>query len=65
VERYLAEWRHIQPTTGGAHLRQRGLPAGPAYARILDRLRAARIDGQVHSDEEEQRLLASLLNEEP
>jgi tRNA nucleotidyltransferase (CCA-adding enzyme) len=65
VERYLAEWRHIHPTTGGEHLRQHGLPAGPAYARILERLRAARIDGEVRSDDEEQRLLASLLKEEP
>lgn len=60
---YLSRWRHIHPYTDGEALRRRGLPPGPAYRCILGRLRAAWLDGEVHTQEEEQQLLEKLLRE--
>ena len=64
LERYLRQWRFVTPTTTGDTLRAMGLPPGPAYGRILHRLRAARLDGEVTSDEQEQALLEALLEGE-
>ncbi|HFC08600.1 MAG TPA: CBS domain-containing protein [Chloroflexi bacterium] len=58
---YAGQWRHIRPHTDGHALRARGVPPGPRYKRILRALRAAWLDGEVHTPEEEARLLASLL----
>ena len=57
IERYMQEWRHIQPTTTGHTLRAMGLPPGPCYSVILNRLRDARLDGQADSGDDEQHLL--------
>ena len=61
---YLGKWRHVLPTTSGDDLRAAGLRPGPAYGRILERLRAARLDGEVSNNEEEKELLKRLLQEE-
>ena len=61
LARYAAEWRRLRPHTTGHDLRARGLPPGPRYKAILRRLRAAWLDGEVHSTEEERQLLESLL----
>jgi tRNA nucleotidyltransferase (CCA-adding enzyme) len=63
LERYLAEWRHIEPDTDGERLRALGLPPGPVYREILERLRAARLDGEITSAEEEDRLRDYLVRE--
>jgi tRNA nucleotidyltransferase (CCA-adding enzyme) len=64
VVRYLSEWRRVQPRADGNTLRERGLSPGPAYKRILTRLRNAWLDGRVRSDGDEARLLDKLLREE-
>jgi tRNA nucleotidyltransferase (CCA-adding enzyme) len=58
---YLSKWRHVQPVTDGHMLRQRGLPPGPVYQKILGRLRSAWLDGEVTTTEEERQLLEELL----
>ncbi|HLE92707.1 MAG TPA: hypothetical protein VI753_16270 [Anaerolineales bacterium] len=58
---YLSEWRHIKPRTTGHDLRKRGIEPGPKYAETLRRLRAAWLDGEVKTEEEELRLLSNLL----
>ena len=63
VGRYLSAWRHVRPRSGGDDLRAAGLPAGPAYARILRALRAAWLDGEVSSVDEEAALRARLIEE--
>lgn len=62
VLRYAREWRHLFPQTTSAVLSARGLPPGPLYGQILSRLRNAWLDGEIHSAEEEQILLAKLLS---
>ena len=60
LEKYLAEWRHVEPKTTGHDLKKLGIPPGPRYQKILSRLRAAWLDGEVHSEAEEQALLEQL-----
>ncbi|MFQ5942137.1 MAG: CBS domain-containing protein [Anaerolineales bacterium] len=63
LETYLAQWRWVQPTVDGDGLRELGLEPGPAYGQILRVLRAAWLDGEVKTADEEQELLARLLKE--
>ncbi|MCS6773511.1 MAG: CCA tRNA nucleotidyltransferase [Thermoflexales bacterium] len=57
-------WRHVRPALNGDDLRQLGLPPGPQYARLLKQLRQARLDGEVHSPEEERELIKRIANGE-
>ncbi len=57
------EWRHTRPVCNGETLRALGLPPGPRYGVLLQRLRAAWLDGEVRSAEEEHALLQRLLAE--
>ena len=61
LNRYLSEWWSMKPKTTGHDLRERRIPPGPKYNEILRRLRAAWLDGEVNSEEEEKNLLNSLL----
>jgi tRNA nucleotidyltransferase (CCA-adding enzyme) len=61
VDAYLSEWRHISPEVDGNTLREMGLPPGPAYRDILWALRAAILDGQIQSVEEEHRLVSEFV----
>ena len=45
--KYLETWRHVKPKTNGHDLMKRGLPPGPRYQQILQRLREAWLDGEV------------------
>lgn len=58
---YLSTWRHIKPRTDGETLKSLGLLPGPRYKEILTRLRAAWLNGEVSNEEEEKKLLESLL----
>lgn len=61
LRRYYRDWRHVRPQTNGHSLRALGLEPGPQYRRILERLRAAWLDGEVSSAEQEDALLRVLL----
>lgn len=61
LHQYLTKWQNIKPTSSGHDLKARGLPPGPRYAEILRQLRAAWLDGEVTSDEEENLLLDKLI----
>jgi tRNA nucleotidyltransferase (CCA-adding enzyme) len=60
---YFATWRYVKPKTSGHDLKKRGLPPGPAYHSILHRLRAAWLDGEIRTNEDEMRLVAMLISE--
>src|SRR3990172_7120620 len=64
LEQYLESWRWIMPHSDGRHLQRLGVPSGPAYRRILRRLRAAWLDGEVKSAHEESTLLEQLVEQE-
>jgi len=61
LDRYQAEWREVETVLDGNDLRAAGLPPGPRYAALLDRLLAARLDGEVEDEEGERALLEELL----
>lgn len=63
LEKYLSEWRHIKPKTTGADLKNLGIAPGPKYQEILSHLRAAWLDGEVSSANEEKILLENYLKE--
>jgi tRNA nucleotidyltransferase (CCA-adding enzyme) len=61
LESYLSRWKDMKPTISGEDLKARGIPPGPKYKQVLSRLRAAWVDGEVKSAEEEAALLNELL----
>lgn len=54
IERYLTVLRQIKLHVDGAFLRRLGLKPGPRYGELLNDLRAARLDGLVHGQAEEE-----------
>ena len=54
---YLSKWQHVKPVTTGDDLKARGLEPGPRFGEILRHLRAAWLDGEVKSEEEEMKLV--------
>jgi tRNA nucleotidyltransferase (CCA-adding enzyme) len=60
LNQYLSEWWSVKPKTTGHDLKERGIPPGPKYNEILRRLRAAWLDGEIKSEEEEKQLLESI-----
>ena len=47
IAAYASDWRDRRPTISGDDLKAMGVVPGPLYRRLLDRLRAAWIDGEV------------------
>jgi len=58
ITAYLDTYRHVRTKTTGADLKRAGIPQGPRYRELLDRLLAARLDGAARTKRDEQRLLA-------
>lgn len=63
IELYQRRLRSVKPYTDGRRLKALGLPPGPAYHRIIERLRVAWLDGEIHDETGEEALLAKLLAE--
>ncbi|MBI5354121.1 MAG: CCA tRNA nucleotidyltransferase [Chloroflexi bacterium] len=61
LKEFLTKWRHVKSHTTGDDLKARGLPPGPSYKEILNQLRAAWLDGEVHSIKDELQLLETLI----
>jgi len=61
LDRYVREWRRVKTAVTGDTLRDMGLKPGPEFGVILDRLLAARLDGEVEDEAGEQALLADML----
>ena len=56
IDRYRSEWWSVAPVLRGTDLLELGVPAGPAVGEALRALRKARLDGETHSVEDEERL---------
>lgn len=61
LQQHAQKWTHIKSVTDGEILRQHGLPPGPIYKEILGQLRAAWLDGKIHTPAEETQLLETIL----
>lgn len=63
LTKFLTEWWYVHPKTTGYDLKKRGIPPGPKYNEILRRLRAAWLNGEVKTEEEEKKILDEMLQE--
>lgn len=61
IDLYHRRLQHMRPILTGDDLLQLGVAPGPIYRRILDRLRGARLDGQIVTREDEITLVRSFL----
>ena len=61
LDLFWTRWRHVRPLLTGRDLRAHNLPPGPRFRRLLDALRAARLDGLLTTRSEEEAWLAALL----
>ena len=64
IHRYITKLRYIKPGLTGADLKTIGLTPGPRINEILDRLRAARLDGEVTDRPGEEKLVRKWLRED-
>jgi tRNA nucleotidyltransferase (CCA-adding enzyme) len=62
IEKFVNEWRLINPNITGTHLKEVGIPPGPIYHFILKKIRNAWINGSVTDAEEENHLLKKLIS---
>ncbi|MFZ2098554.1 MAG: CBS domain-containing protein [Anaerolineales bacterium] len=62
---YLNRLQRITPKITGDDLRERGLPPGPIYKRILSEIRDAWLDGKIENAKQEKAYLNELLRNEP
>lgn len=60
VSAYFTTYQRTKPLLTGADLKSFGLKPGPQFGKILERLRDARLDGQVESEADERHLLEKL-----
>jgi tRNA nucleotidyltransferase (CCA-adding enzyme) len=58
---YLSTYQHVRPMVTGTDLKALGLTPGPLYARVLGRLRDARLNGEVTNEAEERQLASRLV----
>lgn len=65
IETYITRWRSVWPVTTGDALRAMNLQPGPQYRIILAALRAAWLDGEIASEEEEKLLLQQMVQQLP
>jgi tRNA nucleotidyltransferase (CCA-adding enzyme) len=65
LQAYLDRLNAITPMITGNDLRERGIPPGPVYKRILGAVRDAWLDGKIQSNDQEQRYLDELISNEP
>ena len=61
---YMLRWRYQGASISGKDLKALGLPPGPVYRRVLERLRDAWIDGEIRDRSDERALLECLLQSE-
>jgi tRNA nucleotidyltransferase (CCA-adding enzyme) len=53
ISLYLTRLRDVQVALTGDDLKKMGLPPGPRYKKILAGLLYAKLDGKVHTNEDE------------
>jgi tRNA nucleotidyltransferase (CCA-adding enzyme) len=59
--RYLRRWRYVRPSLDGRALLAMGAEEGPPLGQVLRRLRTAKLDGEVPSRRDEERMARALL----
>ncbi len=65
IQAYLNRLTTITPRITGDDLRERGLPPGPIYKRILGAIHEAWLDGKINNNDQEQAYFDELVGNEP
>ena len=65
LDDYLTRLRHIRPECDGHDLIRAGVPEGPEVGVLLGELHAARLDGRVHTKDEELAIVRARLSSRP
>jgi len=63
VSAFLTTYQHVKPILTGTDLKAMGLKPGPQFKKILDRLLAARLNGEVETEAEERQFLHQLVQD--
>jgi tRNA nucleotidyltransferase (CCA-adding enzyme) len=61
IEHYLQSWRDVKTAVTGETLKKMGLKPGPQFGILLEKLLAAKLDGQVNTEADEMQLLHQFL----
>ena len=61
IKKYINEWKNVKPYIDGTTLKEMNIKPGPIYKEILAVLKAARLDGEIFTREEELTLLEKTL----
>lgn len=61
LRQYMGVWSKVRPSHNGNDLQALGIARGPCIGRLLQRLRAVRLDGEVNSREAELALIRQLV----
>ena len=61
LQLYLTKLRYVKPLLNGEDLKRMGIPPGPQLGKLLEALHEARLNGEVKTREEEERLVHSWL----
>jgi len=61
VSLFLTQLRQVRPSLDGTALQELGLTAGPRFRGVMERLLAARLDGEVLTDDDERVLAIRLI----
>jgi tRNA nucleotidyltransferase (CCA-adding enzyme) len=57
ISTYVTHLRQVSCLLTGSDLKKLGVPAGPLYARILEEVKAARLNGLATTREDEMRIV--------
>jgi tRNA nucleotidyltransferase (CCA-adding enzyme) len=57
---YLNKLRYVKPILDGEDLKKMGIPAGPKIGDILNELQKAKLDGEVRTRKDEEKLVNHL-----
>ncbi|MDK2895948.1 MAG: hypothetical protein PWP04_68 [Candidatus Atribacteria bacterium] len=60
IAQYINHWSTVKPYLNGKYLKEKGIPEGPIYAKILREIKLARLDGKVTNQEEEKKLVEKI-----
>lgn len=58
IGRFIKTWRHVASPLTGDDLKGMGVRPGPAYPRLLQKLRDAKLDGELRSSEDIERIVS-------
>lgn len=65
IAHYLSKLRFVTPLIQGRDLKEMGLPPSPRYRKILMQVQDARLNGMLHSKEDEMAFVAGILKNTP